>query len=59
MKALTSRDIRKEFLKYFQDKGHTLCPSDGLIPAHDPTLLFTTAGMVQFKPLWAGGGASL
>ncbi|MCH7589926.1 hypothetical protein IIB34_02685 [PVC group bacterium] len=55
MKALTSSDIRKEFLKYFQDKGHTLCPSDGLIPAHDPTLLFTTAGMVQFKPLWAGG----
>ncbi len=47
-------DVRKLFLKYFEDKGHTVVPSSGLVPRKDPTLLFTNAGMNQFKDVFIG-----
>ncbi|PPE04005.1 alanine--tRNA ligase [Holospora curviuscula] len=47
-------DIRNAFLEKFQSVGHTGVPSSGLIPENDPTLLFTTAGMVQFKDIITG-----
>jgi alanyl-tRNA synthetase len=50
----TVSEIKKSYLTYFQSKGHTLVKSSSLIPVGDPTLLFTTAGMVQFKPLFTG-----
>ncbi len=46
-------DIRKEFLDFFQSKGHQLIPSSPLVP-DDPTLMFTNAGMVQFKNIFTG-----
>ncbi len=45
----TTADIRSFFLEYFQNRGHTVVPSSSLVPLNDPTLLFTAAGMVQFK----------
>ena len=50
----TSSDIRKSFLDFFQDKGHEIVPGSPLVPANDPTLLFTNAGMVQFKEVFLG-----
>ena len=51
---MTSNDIRKSFLEFFKSKGHTVVPSSSLVPANDPTLLFTNAGMVQFKDVFLG-----
>ena len=50
----SSSDIRKIFLDFFQQQGHQIVASSPLVPANDPTLLFTNAGMVQFKELFLG-----
>jgi alanyl-tRNA synthetase len=49
-----SRDIRTGFLKYFERQGHRIVPSSSLVPADDPSLLFTNAGMNQFKDTFLG-----
>ena len=51
---MTSDEIRSSFLEYFRKNGHTIVPSASLIPAGDPTLLFTNAGMNQFKDVFLG-----
>ncbi|HLS83711.1 MAG TPA: alanine--tRNA ligase-related protein, partial [Arenimonas sp.] len=50
----TSNDIRRDFLEFFRSKGHEVVPSSPLVPGNDPTLLFTNAGMVQFKEVFLG-----
>jgi len=51
---MKTRDIRKQFLDYFAANGHEIVPSSPLVPHNDPTLLFTNAGMVQFKDVFLG-----
>ena len=51
---MTGREIRAQFFNYFQKKGHTLVESSNLVPRNDPTLLFTNAGMNQFKDTFLG-----
>ena len=51
---MTSAEIRQSFLQYFEAQGHRVVPSASLVPGNDPTLLFTNAGMNQFKDLFLG-----
>jgi alanyl-tRNA synthetase len=52
--TFTSTQLRKAFLDYFAKNGHEIVPSSSLVPHNDPTLLFTNAGMVQFKDVFLG-----
>ncbi|MCY4447600.1 MAG: alanine--tRNA ligase [Chloroflexi bacterium] len=54
MSPTTSDDIRAAYLRFFEERGHLVMPSASLIPAGDPTLLLTSAGMAPFKPYYAG-----
>jgi alanyl-tRNA synthetase len=54
MKNLSAADIREAFLRFFEERAHRRVKSSGLVPQNDPTLLFTNAGMVQFKDVFTG-----
>src|SRR3974390_1822044 len=51
---MSAADVRRAFLEYFRERDHAVVPSSSLVPANDPTLLFTNAGMVQFKDVFLG-----
>jgi alanyl-tRNA synthetase len=53
-KRLSSAELRSLFLQFFRERGHQIVPSSSLVPGNDPTLLFTNAGMVQFKDVFLG-----
>ncbi len=57
IKALPAAEIRRRFVEYFAERGHTVVPSASLVPAGDQTLLFTNSGMVQFKDALTGAEA--
>jgi alanyl-tRNA synthetase len=54
LKSMTTSEVRASFLEFFRKNGHAVLPSSSLVPHNDPTLLFTNAGMVQFKNLFLG-----
>ena len=54
MKYMTSNELRRTFLEFFHGQGHEIVASSPLVPGNDPTLLFTNAGMVQFKDVFLG-----
>jgi alanyl-tRNA synthetase len=56
MKPLTAAEIRQRYLDFFKSHGHAVMKSDSLVPTNDPTLLFTGAGMNQFKDMFLGKG---
>src|SRR3989344_1131263 len=51
---MDSNKLRQKFLDFFEKKGHEIIPSASLVPENDPSVLFTTAGMQQFKPYYTG-----
>ena len=51
---MSTADVRSSFLEFFRGQSHIIVPSSSLVPANDPTLLFTNAGMVQFKEVFLG-----
>ena len=51
---MTTAEIRRKFLEFFESKDHTVTASSSLVPVDDPSLLFTNAGMVQFKAVFLG-----
>ena len=51
---MSAAQVRRAFLEFFAERGHTVVPSSSLVPGNDPTLLFTNAGMVQFKKVFLG-----
>ncbi|MBO4757730.1 MAG: alanine--tRNA ligase, partial [Bacteroidales bacterium] len=55
---MTSKEIRQRFLDYFASKGHTIVPSAPMVVKNDPTLMFTNAGMNQFKDIFLGNTKS-
>ncbi|MCH7541275.1 alanine--tRNA ligase, partial [Patescibacteria group bacterium] len=51
---MTAKELKKKYLDFFKEKGHTIIPSASLVPEHDPTVLFTTAGMHPLVPFLMG-----